>query len=308
MTPTALQAHPYADAFPMLTDADLDELAESIRANGLRQPVVLTPDGRILDGRNRAAACARLGVEPATVTYEGDDLAEFVIDCNVARRNMSTGARAMSTALVLAADGRRDNGRWKRGSVDLGIGDSANSAWQARLKECGVVLDYAPDLASSVVDGSMALSAAFDKADAVRQSAEHDVIKERERKRREKEEAAAEAERHAQIVADLTQAGSAYVALIESGAMTPTAAWAAHLDDTRKVRQAEQEVDRGIRDTNARVAECVRSLAVHAPGDVLVSEFLPHHDRVVVEGMRLTRQRCEDALTVIRTILKELNA
>lgn len=27
------------------------------------------------------------------------------------------GARTMSTALVLAADGRRENGRWKRGSV-----------------------------------------------------------------------------------------------------------------------------------------------------------------------------------------------
>ncbi|MBB3037426.1 hypothetical protein FHU29_001892 [Hoyosella altamirensis] len=67
---------------------------------------------------------------------------------------MSTGARAMSTALVLAADGRRKDGRWRRGSVD--IGESANTAsdWQARLKECGVVIDHAPALAQEVVDGA----------------------------------------------------------------------------------------------------------------------------------------------------------
>lgn len=68
--------HPYADKFPMLPENELVELTESIRANGLRQPVVVTSDGLILDGRNRATACARAGVQLATVVYEGDDLAE----------------------------------------------------------------------------------------------------------------------------------------------------------------------------------------------------------------------------------------
>lgn len=64
--------------------------------------------------------------------------------------------RAMATALVLEADGRRANGRWKRGSVD--IGGSANiSDWQSRLKEAGIILDYSPDLAARVIDGSLAL-------------------------------------------------------------------------------------------------------------------------------------------------------
>ena len=114
-----MKAHPYADKFPMLPQGELEELAESIRENGLRQPIVITPDGLILDGRNRAAACGLVGIEPETVLYEGDDLAEYVIDCNVTRRNMSTGARAMATALVLAEDGRRGDGRWKRGSVHI---------------------------------------------------------------------------------------------------------------------------------------------------------------------------------------------
>ena len=106
-----LEAHPYADRFPLLCDAELVELVESIKANGLRNPIVLDTDGRILDGRNRARACEIAGVEPEYVTYEGDDLAEYVIDTNASRRHMTTGARAMATALVLADDGRRVNGR-----------------------------------------------------------------------------------------------------------------------------------------------------------------------------------------------------
>ena len=109
---TITGVHPYADKFPMLPEPELAELAESIRANGLRNPIVLTPDGLILDGRNRAAACERVGVAPTTTVYEGDDLAEYVIDANSSRRHMTTGARAMATALVLVEDGRRINGKW----------------------------------------------------------------------------------------------------------------------------------------------------------------------------------------------------
>ena len=46
---TITGVHPYADKFPMLPEPELAELAESIRANGLRNPIVLTPDGLILE-------------------------------------------------------------------------------------------------------------------------------------------------------------------------------------------------------------------------------------------------------------------
>ena len=39
---------------------------------------LFAPDGLILDGRNRSAACERAGVSPTTIVYEGDDLAEYV--------------------------------------------------------------------------------------------------------------------------------------------------------------------------------------------------------------------------------------
>jgi ParB-like chromosome segregation protein Spo0J len=43
---------------------ELRELANDIAANGLRDPVTLTPDGLLLDGRNRALACETVGLEP----------------------------------------------------------------------------------------------------------------------------------------------------------------------------------------------------------------------------------------------------
>lgn len=305
-----MKAHPYADQFPMLGEDELAELVESIRANGLRNPIVVTTDGLILDGRNRAAACEAAGIEPTTVVYEGDDLAEYVIDCNVTRRNMTTGARAMSTALVLAADGRREGGRWKRDSLTNGSSsDSADdSAWLKALRQAGVVLDYRPDLAPFVVDGTATLHDAYQQADHVRRSADAEKLAEKARRRAEAEQAKAEAERNEQIIRDLTDAqATKYLGLIESGDFTPPAAWAAYQEETRKERERSKEIERGIRDTNNRIAECVRSLAAHAPGDLLVSGFMPHHERVVVEGMRLTAARCEDAITVLQALIKELN-
>ncbi|MDH6245170.1 hypothetical protein [Mycobacterium sp. OTB74] len=89
-----------------------------------------------------------------------------VIGANVARRNMSTGQRAMCTALVLEADGRRENGRWTRKSKggitqDLGLSEAQAEA----LRQCGVILDYQRDLAALVADGSMALEAAGRRID-----------------------------------------------------------------------------------------------------------------------------------------------
>lgn len=65
--------HPAADVFPMMTDAELDELGEDIKAHGLRDSVVLWQDNAdshvrskapyyVLDGRNRLAAMDRVGI------------------------------------------------------------------------------------------------------------------------------------------------------------------------------------------------------------------------------------------------------
>ena len=55
-----LQSHEYANIFPILNETDARQLAESIKENGLLQPVILY-EGRLLDGRNRYAACLAAG-------------------------------------------------------------------------------------------------------------------------------------------------------------------------------------------------------------------------------------------------------
>lgn len=227
---TAIQGvHPYADKFPMLPESELEELAESIKQNGQRQPIVLTEDGLILDGRNRAKACEMVNVEPEIEVYDGDDLAAYVIDCNVSRRHLTTGQRAMCDALVLDADGARQDGKWS-----YGAGRNLQIV-KSRLSQAGVIIDYKPDLADLVVSGGIPFNDAYEQANAIKQSAERDKIMERERRKREREQAEQEAERDAKIVADLTQADATYyLEQIDAGHMKPVSAWAAYQAEHQK--------------------------------------------------------------------------
>jgi hypothetical protein len=179
--------HPFADQFPMLLPAEMDELVESVKANGLRNPIVLVrleDKSLILDGRNRFAACQRAEVEPTFVFYEGDDLAQYVIDTNTTRRNLTTGQRAMSTALVLKEAGcRKKNdkgeGYWQRGILQTVIGNASDndSAWLKALNQCGIVLDWAEDLAEKVRDGAELLNPAYTEAVRRRTAKEKDSEK-----------------------------------------------------------------------------------------------------------------------------------
>lgn len=176
----------------------------------------------ILDGRNRAAACERAGIEPETVVYEGDDLAEYVIDANITRRNMSTGARAMATALILQAAGHRENGRVDYGALKEKLSGSGQSLNRQRMAEAWCILDYKPDLADAVVAGDLALDAAYQQAEAIRTSAEWDKIMEKEREKREKTEAAAVAEKNAGIIAPIIGVGHKTVARDLAGVSNDT--------------------------------------------------------------------------------------
>lgn len=153
------KVHPAADVFPMLGDDEMGLLVESIRADGLQHPIVLLPDGTLLDGRNRLKACEVAGVVPIFTTFDGADAAGFVLRANVTRRHMTTGQRAMATAMVLAADGKRVNGRWKRGSVPR-TPDSGSKAWANAMAQAGAVLDTVPQHAPLVAAALMTLDVA----------------------------------------------------------------------------------------------------------------------------------------------------
>ena len=53
-----MKVHPDTEIFPMLSDEELDEMAEGIKADGLQQPIIVKDDV-LINGRNRREACRR---------------------------------------------------------------------------------------------------------------------------------------------------------------------------------------------------------------------------------------------------------
>jgi hypothetical protein len=142
------RVHPAAEVFPMMPDAEIEALAADIRANGLRQPVVLwqapgvlrstisnftTRDWIVVDGRNRLAALERLGVvfsadksvrtfriQLPDGTYQtlfhllDDDLdpvdpVAYVISANIRRRHLTKEQQAELIVKTIEAGRRAAN-------------------------------------------------------------------------------------------------------------------------------------------------------------------------------------------------------
>ena len=114
----AIQIHPAADLFSMMSDPELEHLAKDIEANGLRTGVawLSTPEGPLLlDGRNRVAAISRIGDEDRRAELqeelqrshkilpaETDPLA-YVFSANNCRRHLSAADKRKLSSKLLTA-------------------------------------------------------------------------------------------------------------------------------------------------------------------------------------------------------------
>ena len=86
-----MKIHPCANLFPMMSLGELQELAKSIKENGLRNNIV-TLDGAIIDGRNREKACRLAGVTPRyTELCACESPTLYVLDQNARRRHLRAG-------------------------------------------------------------------------------------------------------------------------------------------------------------------------------------------------------------------------
>lgn len=152
-----MEIHPLADLFPMLPDDELAELAEDIKENGLRQPIVLDHDGRVVDGRNRLRACAIAGVEPQFQRLNGEDIAAFIVSQNINRRHLTKAQRAMSVAMIYPEPGK--GGRGRENSL-------LNKEFSgSRLSQARTVLRFGKeDMAPAVISGAMPLNEAYTEA------------------------------------------------------------------------------------------------------------------------------------------------
>lgn len=91
--------HPLCTLFPRLEGDAFDALVADIRANGLREPIILLDD-MILDGGNRYRACLESGVKASFEQYRGDNAAAFVISRNLHRRHLTAAQRSAVVTAV----------------------------------------------------------------------------------------------------------------------------------------------------------------------------------------------------------------
>ena len=86
--------HPACKIFPALGKDDLQELADDIAQNGLRNPIVMF-QRKLLDGRNRWEACRLAKVQPRFTEFDGDDPIGWVVSQNLVRRHLTASQRAV---------------------------------------------------------------------------------------------------------------------------------------------------------------------------------------------------------------------
>ena len=102
--------HPVASLFPMIDDDALNALAEDIKKNGQREPIIVAyldeamiDEPVVIDGRNRHAACKLAGIEPEfkfVMSLNDRELspqviADWIISHNLHRRHLTTSQKAM---------------------------------------------------------------------------------------------------------------------------------------------------------------------------------------------------------------------
>lgn len=192
------EVHPVASIFPLLEGDELRALADDIKANGQREPImrIVVDDPvyakgirkpLILDGRNRARACEIAGVAPEFEKYEGPTdtaaLLAFVQGKNLFRRHLDDSQRAMVGARAIAlheADakarmsaGGKAKGKAKGGNGVPTLPERARDAAAESVGVSGRLVQHAkaviekaaPEVVHAVERGALAVTAAAELAE-----------------------------------------------------------------------------------------------------------------------------------------------
>lgn len=123
---------------------DLNELAESIRTNGLIQPIVINQDKRLIAGGRRIAATLLLGLSSIDFVYREtmseDQLYELELEENVRRKEMTWQERVLNIKTIHDLKQKRaalEGSSWtQRATAEmLGIKGVSNVNYALRIAE-----------------------------------------------------------------------------------------------------------------------------------------------------------------------------
>lgn len=93
----SVEVHPAAELFPWMDDASFEALKQDIKQHGQRDYVTFY-QGKLLDGRNRWAACHELGIDCNSAEFDEEseiDPYDYVISINLHRRHLTTSQRSV---------------------------------------------------------------------------------------------------------------------------------------------------------------------------------------------------------------------
>jgi hypothetical protein len=138
-----LQFHPLADMFPLMEGAEFDALVADIKANKVRDNILLY-EGMILDGRNRYRALRTLGLSPKVIRdshcvtrscideHHGGPVA-YVISANIHRRHLTAEQRRdLIAKLIKAQPEKSDRQIAKAAKADHKTVGAARAELEAR--------------------------------------------------------------------------------------------------------------------------------------------------------------------------------
>lgn len=171
----AVRFHESTNIFPTITGDEFAALLGDIKKQGLQEPIILHPDGSILDGRARYQVCQKLEIGPKFRTWRGrGSVLNLVLSLNLCRRHLSASQRAALAVELLPrfeaeARERQRGGRGGRllpPNLGEAKGESADKAGalvqvaHGYVAEAKRLKERSPDLFRKVRAGEMTLSEA----------------------------------------------------------------------------------------------------------------------------------------------------
>lgn len=157
-----------------LSEEDYGKLRASIKAHGQYLPIIINPDGIILDGHHRYKVCRELQLEPKTEVKILDDQHHeklFVIDSNLERRQLNDFQR-IELQLVrepilkkIAKDNQEAGAPLKsdlgRQGVNQAIGERAGVGHDSVRKVKTIIQDAPKDLIEKVRSGQTSINKTY---------------------------------------------------------------------------------------------------------------------------------------------------
>ena len=245
-----------ANAFEMLSADELMELANDIKENGLREPIVIAEiDGQwmLLDGRNRREACRIAEIIPGVRVFEkGDEesLSSFVWSANGPRRHLKPGQRAIAYAKLHQE--KRSGGDRKTAASKSRFRDfeQLSKSFQNNVSMARFILKHEPTIADLVAKDhpNWPLSVAYEHA-----KKEFEIKEEKRRIELENAEKLAELRNSYPDLATLVDEGRIY--LHEALETAANRIRKAQEEAERIAREADEQERRQREEEEARMAE-----------------------------------------------------